>query len=149
MGKKVLKESWEGSKRVTGTELQTAWAPWFRDFTEMLETHLAEVKHKGQPKFGTLNPKLVEDFSMPWFTKRTASLPSPCPTGPGSSCATPLGSPPLGPCQDPAPHGPAGSPLCQTTTPQAKPPICKTTGSLLRRPPPLRPARPQLYRLAR
>jgi hypothetical protein len=35
---------------VTGTQLQTSWAPWSRDFAERLETHLAEAKHQGELK---------------------------------------------------------------------------------------------------
>jgi hypothetical protein len=35
---------------VTGTQTQTAWALEIRDLAEMLETHLAEVKHKGEMK---------------------------------------------------------------------------------------------------
>jgi hypothetical protein len=38
------------SKMVTGTQMQTAWAPWIRDLAETLETYLAEVKHKGEQK---------------------------------------------------------------------------------------------------
>jgi hypothetical protein len=35
---------------VIGTQQQTAWAPWIKDPAEMLETHLDEVKHKGELK---------------------------------------------------------------------------------------------------
>jgi hypothetical protein len=34
----------------TGTQMQTVWALWIRDLAETLETHLAEVKHKGELK---------------------------------------------------------------------------------------------------
>jgi hypothetical protein len=34
----------------TGTQTQTAWALWIRDLAEMLETHVTEVKHQGDPK---------------------------------------------------------------------------------------------------
>jgi hypothetical protein len=41
---------------VTGTQPQTAWVPWSRDLAEMLETHLAEVKHKGELKVSHSEP---------------------------------------------------------------------------------------------
>jgi hypothetical protein len=45
------------SKMVTVTQTQTAWAQGIRDLAEMLETHLAEVKHQGELKLW--HPKLL------------------------------------------------------------------------------------------
>jgi hypothetical protein len=42
--------NFDGSKMVTGTQTQTAWAQWIRDFAEMLEPCLVEVKHQGELK---------------------------------------------------------------------------------------------------
>jgi hypothetical protein len=41
---------------VTGTQPQTAWAPWIRDLAEMQKTHLADIKHKGELKVGNPEP---------------------------------------------------------------------------------------------
>jgi hypothetical protein len=48
--KKILKQKREGSKMVTGTQLHTSWAPWSRDFTEKLETHLTEYCYPANTK---------------------------------------------------------------------------------------------------
>jgi hypothetical protein len=47
---------WGGSKMVTGSQTQTAWAPWIRDLAETLETHVAELKHQGELKLWHLEP---------------------------------------------------------------------------------------------
>jgi hypothetical protein len=73
----------------TGTQPQTAWAPWTRDFAEMLEIRLPEVKHQGELKHQHSEPLAGEGFSMSRFTKRMRSpklpplrpLPSWRPTG--------------------------------------------------------------------
>jgi hypothetical protein len=44
---------------VTGTQTQTMWT---RDFAEMLETHLAEVKHQGEPKVQHSKPLVHARF---------------------------------------------------------------------------------------
>jgi hypothetical protein len=46
----LLNKYTEGSKMVTGTQMQTAWAPWVRDLAETLEPHLVEVKNQGELK---------------------------------------------------------------------------------------------------
>jgi hypothetical protein len=43
------------SKMETVTQMQTALALGIRDLAEALETHLAEVNHKGLLNFSTLN----------------------------------------------------------------------------------------------
>jgi hypothetical protein len=40
----------------TGTQMRTAWAPGIRNLAETLETHLAEVKHKGELKLWHSEP---------------------------------------------------------------------------------------------
>jgi hypothetical protein len=52
----ALKKFQGRSKMATGAQQQTAWAPWTRDFAEMLETHLAELKHQGEPKVWHVKP---------------------------------------------------------------------------------------------
>jgi hypothetical protein len=50
------KKTREGSKMVTGTQPQTSWAQWSRDFAERLETHLTEVNHKGELRYQHSEP---------------------------------------------------------------------------------------------
>jgi hypothetical protein len=91
---------------VTGTQLQIAWAPWIRDTAEMLETHLPEIKHQGEPKLQHSEPLAHGNSSTPWFTKRTACPPSPHPIGP-LSCHFTLPFPlPIGPTRTQLHMGP-------------------------------------------
>jgi hypothetical protein len=52
----LLNKYTEGSKMVTGTQMQTAWAPWVRDLAETLEPHLVEVKNQGELILWTPSP---------------------------------------------------------------------------------------------
>jgi hypothetical protein len=63
-----------GSKMASGTQLQTAWAPWIRDLAEILETHLAEVKHQGETKLQHSEPLAHGSLLHAMITKRTAGL---------------------------------------------------------------------------
>jgi hypothetical protein len=78
---------------VTGTQMQTVWAPWIRDLAETLETHLAEVKHQGELKLQHPEPldcgRLLH-VTIQWKNRQTTTpmpllghrLPGLCPTGP-------------------------------------------------------------------
>jgi hypothetical protein len=65
-------------KMATVTQMQTAWALWIRDLAETLETHLVEVKHKGELKLGHPEPlahgrllhaePLAASSKCPWET---------------------------------------------------------------------------------
>jgi hypothetical protein len=45
-----ISHGWGKSKMATGTQPQTFWLPWSRDFDRKLETHLIEVQHQGELK---------------------------------------------------------------------------------------------------
>jgi hypothetical protein len=48
----------ERSKMSSETQMQAAWTSWIRDQAEMLEAHLAEVKHQGKLKLASWTPSL-------------------------------------------------------------------------------------------
>jgi hypothetical protein len=49
-------ENGGGSKMVTRVQKQTAWAPWIKNFVEMLESHIAERKHQEESKLRHTEP---------------------------------------------------------------------------------------------
>jgi hypothetical protein len=65
-----------GSKVVTGTQMQTMWAPWIRDLAETLGTHLAEVKHQGELKLlqpeSLAHGRFLQDM-IHWYNKWVAT----------------------------------------------------------------------------
>jgi hypothetical protein len=121
------------SKMVTGTQLQTMWALWTRDFADPLETCLAEVKHKGEPKVLQSKPldhgRLLHTtiyWKNSWIAK---SLPH-RPAAPLCQALRPRSVPDPGPTRNlllqavPAPalhwiHGQLGSTSLGYPTPQA------------------------------
>jgi hypothetical protein len=110
----------------TGTQMQTAWDLWIRDFAEMLEIHFAEVKHKGELKLRHPEPLAHRRLlhAMIHWKSRRATTPMPLPSSkpqslhPVACQATALpGFCPMGPSGCPQPTGP---PASQTSTPQAR-----------------------------
>jgi hypothetical protein len=45
-----MNKMWIRSKMTTRVQKHTAWAPWIKNLAEMLEPHLAEIKHQGESK---------------------------------------------------------------------------------------------------
>jgi hypothetical protein len=146
----------------TGTQPQTAWALWTRDFAETLETCLAELKHQGEPKVQHSKPldhgRLLH-FMI--YQKNSCShpisLPNHCYILLGSlhwasaphwilalQGSLPLRSPTLGPCQIPAPLGSLPLSPARNQLHVRQPHPLPSQG-----PRPLDHTGPQLYRLAR
>jgi hypothetical protein len=143
--KRNKKKLQRGSKMVTGIQTQTTWALWIGDLAEMLQTHLAEVKHQGELKLQ--HPELLAcgrllHTTIHWKNKwppHCCHLPGLCPWA----------------CQ-PTTHWPTRPLLCRT----ARLPLASLPGfcpagppgcpPLPTRPLPCRPTRPLLaYWLAR
>jgi hypothetical protein len=58
---------------------QTAWAPWIKKLAEMLELHLAEVKHKGESKLwhpGSLAYRKLLYAMLHWANRRAVATAS-------------------------------------------------------------------------
>jgi hypothetical protein len=66
----------EGSKLVTREQKQTAWALWLKNLAEMLEPHLAEIKHQRESKLQHSEPlahrKLLH-ATLHWEHRRAAT----------------------------------------------------------------------------
>jgi hypothetical protein len=91
---------------VTGTQTQTAWTLWIRDLVEMLETHLAEVKHQGELKLWHAEPQArgrLLHATIHWKSRHHPHRPARVPlTGP--SGLSPTGTPGLHPPTGPPAH---------------------------------------------
>jgi hypothetical protein len=139
-----------GSKMATGTQQQTAWAPWITEPAKALDTYLAEVKHQRESK--VWHSKALDHGRLlhAMIYQQTASQPSPHDIGPWSRSAGLL-----------SPQAPTGlsdmwdhANPCSTRIPKPRacqaPALHRTTRSTLWQDPcPLDHARPQLCRLAR
>jgi hypothetical protein len=103
-----------------GTQMQTAWALWIRDLAEIMETHLAEVKHKGELKLWHPEPLACGRLlhaTIHWKNKEADTpmpLPGLHPTGAQGPCPNTGG---LQHCQIPAPNLPR---RCRQTGLKAK-----------------------------
>jgi hypothetical protein len=69
-------KEWCRSKMVTRVQKLTAWVLWLKNFAEMLEPHLAEIKHQWESKLWHSEPlacrKLLH-ITLHWENRRAAA----------------------------------------------------------------------------